>query len=100
MIDTHAHLNEISESEKAVARAERVGVSRIIAVGMDSESNKQTLALAAGYPHHIYPAIGYHPCSILPDEIENTLEFIENNLAHCIGVGEIGVDYKVKAKKD
>ena len=43
MVDTHAHLNDISESEKAVAPAERVGVSRIIAVGLTSNQTNRRL---------------------------------------------------------
>ena len=99
MIDTHAHMNEINDIEQAVRRAKDADVKKIVAVGMDLESNKKTLALANQFPGFIYPAIGYHPWSITLEGIEDNLDFIENNLPSCIALGEVGLDYKVKLKK-
>lgn len=99
VIDTHVHLNEIEDIEGALERAEQAGVSRIIAIGMDLDSNKSILALAERFPDTVLPAIGYHPWSITPEHIEENIAFIEENLAHCIALGEIGLDYRAKAKK-
>ena len=99
MIDTHAHMNEINDIEHAVRRAKDADVKKIVAVGMDLESNKKTLALANQFPGFIYPAIGYHPWSITLEGIEDNLDFIENNLPSCIALGEVGLDYKVRLKK-
>ena len=84
MIYTHAHLNEVTDCDEALARALSAGVTRIIAVGMDKESNKEVLSLAARYPLRIYPAIGYHPSSIVEDEIDDTLQFIKDNLTAAL----------------
>jgi len=99
MIDGHAHLNEIADIEGAMERAAGAGVTEVIAVGMDIESNRTTLDLARRFPGVIHPAIGYHPWSIVPDSIEENLLFIRENLAGCIALGEVGIDYRIKLKK-
>lgn len=99
MIDTHAHLNEIDLIDQAINRARKAGVHGIVAVGMDLNSNLATLELAEKYPEMIHPAIGYHPWSITTDSIEENLKFIEENLATCTALGEVGLDYKTKVKK-
>jgi TatD DNase family protein len=99
MIDTHAHLNEIKEIDRAIQKAEDAGITNIVAVGMDLASNLTTLDLAEKFPDMVQPAIGYHPWSIRTDTIEENLTFIEENLPSCIALGEVGIDYKTKVKK-
>jgi TatD DNase family protein len=99
LIDGHAHLDAIIPIDPVIERARSVGVSRIIAVGMDFESNKKTLKIAGSYPGYVFPAIGFHPWSIKENEIQNTLAFIEKHIAQCVAVGEVGLDYKIKVKK-
>jgi len=99
MIDTHAHLNEIEDIQRAILRAKDVGIKGIVAVGMDLLSNQKTLDLAGRFPEMVHPAIGYHPWSISQDTIEENLSFIEKNLVSCIALGEVGIDYKTKVKK-
>lgn len=99
LIDGHAHLNEIAQIDAAIKNALAAGVTRIIAVGMDVASNRKTLELAETFPGIIHPAIGFHPWSINIDNIEETLAFIDKHLDRCIGLGEVGLDYKVKLKK-
>ena len=99
MIDTHAHLNEIEEIDRAIQRAKLAGIVGIVAVGMDLASNITTLDLAEQFPDMVHPAIGYHPWSISTDTIEKNLKFIEDNLPKCIALGEVGIDYKTKVKK-
>ena len=99
MIDTHAHLNEIEDIHEAILRAREVGLKGIVAVGMDLLSNQRTLDLASEFPEMVHPAIGYHPWSINQETKEENLEFIEKNLADCIALGEVGIDYKTKVKK-
>jgi TatD DNase family protein len=99
LIDGHAHLDAIIPVGPAIKRACSMGVSRIIAVGMDLESNKKTLEIADDYPGCVFPAIGYHPWSIRENKIEDTLAFIEKHLDRCVAVGEVGLDYKIKVKK-
>ena len=99
LIDTHAHLDQIESVETVVQNALEGGIRAIIAVGMNKASNRKILNLADQFAGTVYPAIGYHPWSIKADEIEETLLFVERNLGHCIALGEVGLDYKVKVKK-
>jgi TatD DNase family protein len=99
MIDGHAHLNEINDIDASISRARSCGVSAIIAVGMDIESNEATLEIAARFPGIVYPAVGYHPWSISAGNIEENLAFIEKTLPLCAALGEVGIDYKTKVKK-
>ena len=99
LIDGHAHLESLQDTDSAVIRARTAGVRSIIAVGMDLASNLHTLELARKFPETVYPAVGYHPWSILPEKIEENIDFIEKQLPRCIALGEVGLDYKVKIKK-
>jgi TatD DNase family protein len=99
LIDVHAHLDKVDQIDRAIQNAQAVGVEHIVAVGMDVDSNQKTLDLAGRYSNIIYPAIGYHPWEIRADEIDETLSFLEENVASCIAIGEIGLDYKTKVKK-
>jgi len=99
MIDTHAHLHAISPIAPAIQRAGEAGVDRIVAVGMDWRSNETTLALAEKFPDMVGPAVGYHPWSITPHELEENIACIKARLEKCAALGEVGLDYKVKVKK-
>jgi len=99
MIDTHAHLNEIDNIHQAIRRAKDMGIKGIVAVGMDLISNQRTLDLARQFPEMVHPAIGYHPWSISQETMEANVHFIEKNLADCIALGEVGIDYKTRVKK-
>jgi TatD DNase family protein len=63
VIDTHAHLNEIENIVDALQRSAQAGVNKVVAVGMDLNSNRDTLTLANEFPGVVLPAIGYHPWS-------------------------------------
>jgi len=99
LIDAHAHLNEIVSVGPVIERAQLAGVYRIIAVGMDIDSNVHTLKIASMFQSIVYLAIGYHPWSIASEQIDETLTFINANLVNCCALGEVGLDYKIKIKK-
>jgi TatD DNase family protein len=99
LIDTHAHLDELDDLNRAIGEAKDAGVLGIVAVGQDLSSNHKTLEIAAQHPGFIFPAIGYHPWRLDPDNDENTLAYIDTNLKHCVALGEVGLDYKAKVKK-
>ena len=99
LIDGHAHLNEIGGIEAALERARESGVLRIIAVGMDIPSNRRTLELAGEYPDIILPAVGYHPWAINPSQVDEALVLLTAQLPACIALGEVGLDYKIRIKK-
>ncbi len=100
VIDGHAHLDGLEDLEKALVEAKKEGVAAIIGVGMGRESNEKILSIAEKYPGFVLPAIGYHPWEIRKPEIEENLAFIEENLNRCIAIGEVGLDYRIKVKRD
>ena len=99
MIDGHAHLSEIEDVEGALARAREAGITGIVAVGMDVASNLASLEISRRFPGFVYPAVGYHPWSITPENVEENLAFIEEHLPRCLALGEVGLDYQAKVKK-
>jgi len=99
LIDAHAHLEAVEPVDEAVRKAAAAGVGRIVAVGMDLESNARTLEIAARFPETVLPAVGYHPWRIKREDVEKCLQFIQDHLSQCVALGEVGLDYKVKVKK-
>ena len=93
LIDTHAHLEEMEDLDAVLKKSREAGVAGIIAVGTDIKSNERTLEIAARFPDMVYPAPGWHPEFIREEEIDTSLEYIENNIDKAIAVGEIGLDY-------
>lgn len=106
LIDSHAHLEEMEDLDSAIERARQSGVVAIIAVGSDYETNNQVLEIAGKYGSFVYPALGFHPGKLEPDDssIKRNLQFIEDNIKNAVAIGEVGLDYKKdlikKASKD
>jgi TatD DNase family protein len=100
VIDGHAHLDGLEDLESALVEAKEEGVAAIIGVGMGIESKRKILAIAEQHPGFVLPAIGYHPWEIRKPEIEENLSFIEDNLNRCIAIGEVGLDYRIRVKRD
>lgn len=100
IVDGHAHLDELEDLDRELTEAKDLGVTAIIGVGTGVKSNQKILAIAEEHPGYVFPAIGYHPWEIRKPEIEENLKFIEQNLNRVIAIGEVGLDYKVKVKKD
>lgn len=63
MVDTHAHI-ALCEGDPAtvVGSAERAGVSRILTVGLDEESNREAIEIARAN-ESVFAAVGRHPNS-------------------------------------
>jgi TatD DNase family protein len=99
LIDGHVHLSDMEDPGRAVEKALKAGVTRMVAVSMSLDSCRKTLSLSERFPDHVFPAIGYHPWSITEENVEGTLVFIAGNLHRCVALGEVGLDYKVKVKK-
>lgn len=100
VIDSHAHLSEMAGAEQKIRLAILNGIVRIVAVGMNTASNEQTLTLARIFPETVQPALGYHPWMINEDEDVRAIDFLEKHIDQCVAVGEIGLDYRIKVKKD
>ncbi len=102
IIDTHAHIDQILEIEKALQAATDAGVEHIVAVGVDLKSNRRNLEIQKTFSNpQIHLAFGIHPGTIHPEEIEETLRFIRKHRQQLVAIGETGLDYWYKwARKD
>ena len=98
LIDTHCHLDMpayAADLDKVLERAFTQQVKRIITIGVDLQSSKNGVALARKHKQ-ISATIGIHPHDVdtLQDEDYIALAKIyENQGAHIVGYGEIGLDY-------
>lgn len=97
LIDTHAHVqvHQFAEDrERVIQAAFDAGVGQIIVPGIEIESSRDAVALAARYPGRIFAAVGTHPHdadTLTPDTLD-----AQRALAHSPGVvavGEIGLDF-------
>jgi TatD DNase family protein len=93
LVDTHAHLEEITDLEHTVDVALAAGLVAIVAVGSDLASNQRVLEISRAYPSLVFPALGLHPWNLKENELEETIGFVERHAAEAVGIGEIGLDY-------
>lgn len=96
MTDTHCHLHLRQfdpDRDEVVARAEAKGVTKIIEVGIDLESNKEAIALANRYPQ-IYAAVGIHPHEA-GGATQGCWEELRTLASQpgVVAIGEAGLDY-------
>ncbi len=99
-VDVHAHLDQLEDVSNSLEDAQATGVRGVIGVGMNVKSNRKILKIAEENKGYVYPAIGYHPWELKEEGIPENLSFIRNHVRDCIALGEIGLDYKVKIKKE
>ena len=102
IIDTHAHLDELENLESALTKAKHSGVIAIVAVGSNHQSNQEVMKICLRYPAFVYPAFGFHPWALgnlEPNQLESTLEFIEEKAGDIVAIGEIGLDYDKRVVK-
>ena len=94
MIDSHTHLDSCGPpNDELVAAATAAGVTRILTVGMDEESNRGALAAAETFPQ-VFAAVGRHPNHATGFD-DAALADIEDLASHacCAAIGETGLDY-------
>jgi TatD DNase family protein len=99
LIDTHAHLESLKDLEGSLNRAKKAGLTTIIAMGVDYDSDLWVLNESVKYqnkPLNIYQAIGIHPHNLNTSKVESTLKLVEENIDKIIAIGEIGLDYWYK----
>ncbi len=93
LVDVHAHLEEISDLYEALERASEAGVTSVIAVGSDLESNRAALDLAGEHGGlTVHPALGLHPWRLETEIIDPALDFVASHIGQAVAVGETGLD--------
>lgn len=101
LIDSHAHLEDIEDLERAIQETKQVGVVAVIAVGSDYESNFQVLEISEKHRSFVYPALGLHPWELGragASQIDLNLRLVEENIERAVGIGEIGLDYDKRVR--
>ena len=94
MIDTHCHLGLCEPSAaELVADARRVGVRRMLSVGIDDAGGKEAIATAEQH-EEVYACVGRHPNGAAAFD-DAAAARIEQLAAHprVAAVGETGLDY-------
>jgi TatD DNase family protein len=102
VIDTHAHLDEIENLEPALGKAKEAGITAIVAVGSNHQSNHKVIEISMSYLSFVYPALGLHPWelgNLESHQFEAALGFIEERAADIVAIGEIGLDYDKRVVK-
>src|SRR5512143_1996068 len=94
--DSHAHLffkDFADDLPEVLARAGRMGVTRIVNPGTDLATSRESLALARAH-EMIHPAVGFHPHDASKADAESLAEIEELSLDPVVvAIGEIGLDY-------
>jgi len=99
VVDGHAHLDAVSEVENSLKEAHEKGVVAVVGVGMDRSSNRTILELEKRYPRRVYAAVGLHPWKVSAEDLDQELDFVCLHLPEAVGLGEVGLDYKIKDTK-
>lgn len=98
LVDTHAHLEELTDIEGALERAEAKELVAIVAVGSSTKANEKVLSLAEKFSDLVYAAIGIHPQEA-ETESREAINFIERHASRCVAIGEIGLDHKYNVNR-
>lgn len=97
--DAHVHLDLLAEVDRALEEARSAGVETVVGVSMGVSSICVTLELAERYPGFVLPAIGLHPWQIDREDTEKALEKVASSLDRAVAIGEIGLDYGIRTRK-
>ena len=99
LIDSHAHLDMPHfdvDRDDVIARAQEVGVTAILTLGVDGASSQRAVALAQQY-EGVFAAVGIHPheAEHATQEVYKTLMGLarEREANRIVAWGEIGLDY-------
>ena len=93
MIDTHAHLDALDDTDAAVTRAREAGVTTILTVGTDVAGCRRALELAEQH-EGVFAILGIHPHEA-GTATDADIAQVRELLAHprAVAVGETGLDW-------
>jgi TatD DNase family protein len=94
VIDSHCHLDHVDRPvPDVIADADAASVTRLVSIGMDGASCRETLQIAEDFPQ-VYAAVGRHPNAATDFDDADATE-LAALAAHerCVAIGETGLDY-------
>jgi TatD DNase family protein len=102
VIDTHAHLDQISDIDGVLTNARESGVVAIVAVSEDIESSQKNWHISQNYTNpRIHVAMGMHPSEVDLNALASSEKMIHEHKDSIKAIGEIGLDYWYKwVRKD
>jgi TatD DNase family protein len=103
MIDTHCHLTDerlLGQVDDVVARAAKVGVTKIVTVATDLEDSKASIAVCEGRAA-VRCSVGVHPAYVA-NEVEDAVGQVATLLDNpsVVAIGETGLDYHWDSPRD
>ncbi len=100
LIDTHAHIDQLTDLDIVMQDCVEKGVTGIVAMSVDLDSMYNVLNIAKRFQApRVYPALGVHPGKVSgPDaqDFDRTMQFIKDQHENAIAIGETGLDYWYK----
>jgi len=108
-VDAHIHLSDPEYNGKIqeiVDSTKQAGVAAVVSNSMNLETSKLSLRLAEEHADLVYAALGIHPWNVnqlAPNELEQTLDFIQQNGTNnekVVAIGEIGLDPQYAKRKE
>lgn len=97
LIDTHAHVQMpqfAGDRDKVLSDAFAGGVAMLIVPGIDVETSRAAVGLAAQYPGRVFAAVGTHPhdaTTLTPEALAAQRELAQ--APGVVAIGEIGLDF-------
>ncbi len=96
IFETHAHYDDdrfAEDRHELLCALPEAGIGVVINIGASVESTRDTVELAAKYPH-VYAAVGVHPSEIAELD-EGFIDWMRQQTAweKTVAIGEIGLDY-------
>jgi len=94
VIDSHTHLDSCAPpNAELLAAAREAGVTKLLTVGTDEQSNRAALAAADAF-EEVWAAVGRHPNHAEGFD-DAALEDLRGLAAHprCAAIGETGLDF-------
>ncbi|MHB9053247.1 MAG: TatD family hydrolase [Thermoleophilia bacterium] len=93
LVDSHAHLDLLEDSENALIAAREAGVDRIVAVGIDLASSRRAVDFSATNDF-VYAAVGIRPhdAGSVDDWAISELQKLAGS-GKVVAIGETGLDY-------
>jgi TatD DNase family protein len=109
LVDVHCHINHKhfqGQLPEVLDRAKKAGLQAVVLSGVNPENNREVLKLSKKYPL-IKASLGIYPIDALglePDEtglprhsgkinLKDEFQFIRDNLANVLCIGEVGMDF-------
>jgi TatD DNase family protein len=95
-VDTHAHLgwkDFAGEVDAILERARAAGISKVVTIGTNAETNRRAVELAEGHAN-VFAAVGWHPGDAMdaPADFITELRQVAQH-PKVVAIGECGLDY-------